>query len=84
MGWLFVIGSACFAVGVPLSLNTSLSPSVGAMVFFVGSIFFTSASSIQMKLAWRAGDLAASATTWQALAPGRVHGSSGSARCSST
>ena len=52
MGWLFVIGSACFAVGVPLSQVQSLSPSVAASTFFVGSIFFTSASSVQLRLAW--------------------------------
>lgn len=67
MGWLFAIGSACFAVGVPLSLSTSLSPLVGGVTFFVGSIFFTSASTIQMKLAWHAGDDARSWTRWQAL-----------------
>ena len=55
MGWLFVIGSACFAVGVVFSLSASWSPAVGALTFFVGSIFFTSASSIQMRLAWRSG-----------------------------
>jgi hypothetical protein len=52
MGWLFVIGSACFAVGVPLSQVTHLSPSVAAATFFIGSIFFTSASSVQLYLAW--------------------------------
>ena len=52
MGWLFVIGSACFAVGVPLSQVQSLSPSIAAATFFVGSIFFTSASSVQLRLAW--------------------------------
>ncbi|HVQ88785.1 MAG TPA: hypothetical protein VMT88_11465 [Actinomycetes bacterium] len=51
MAWLFVIGSACFAVGVPLSLRDSADPVVAAVVFFVGSIFFTAASSIQMWLA---------------------------------
>jgi hypothetical protein len=67
MGWLFVVGSVCFAVGVPLSLTSSLSPLVAGLVFFVGSIFFTSASTIQMKLAWRAGDDARSWTVPQAL-----------------
>ena len=52
MGWLFVVGSACFAVGVPLSQAQSLAPTVAAAVFFIGSIFFTSASSVQMLLAW--------------------------------
>ena len=67
MGWLFAIGSACFALGVPMSLATSLSPTVAAATFFVGSIFFTSASSIQLKCAWRAGDGGASLTRSQAL-----------------
>ena len=52
MGWLFAVGSACFAVGVPISQLSGAAPAVSALVFFVGSIFFTSAASIQMKLAW--------------------------------
>ena len=56
MGWLFAIGSVCFAVGVPLSLSSSLEPIVSGITFFVGSIFFTSASTIQMRLAWRVDD----------------------------
>jgi hypothetical protein len=67
MGWLFVIGSACFAFGVVFSLNTSWSPVVGAATFFVGSIFFTSASSIQMRLAWRSGPEGATASAVAAL-----------------
>ena len=67
MGWLFVIGSACFAVGAVFSLNTSWSPVVAAAIFFVGSIFFTSASSIQMRLAWRSGADGSSASTFAAL-----------------
>ena len=67
MGWLFAIGSACFAVGVPISLNTRWEPTVAAGVFFVGSIFFTSAASIQMHLGWRAGVGAEQLTTGQAL-----------------
>lgn len=55
MGWLFAIGSACFAIGVPLSLVTSLSPVVAAATFFVGSVFFTSAASIQARLGWLEG-----------------------------
>ena len=70
MGWLFVIGSACFAVGVPASLNTSWTPVVGAVIFFVGSIFFTSASTIQMRGAWRAGPDGPSRSTARALLNG--------------
>ena len=67
MGWLFAIGSACFAAGVPMSLATSLSPTVSAATYFIGSIFFTSAASIQMKLGWRAGQGGESLTRSQAL-----------------
>lgn len=67
MGWLFVIGSACFAVGVLFSLDTTWSPTVGATTFFVGSIFFTSASTIQMRLGWRAGEGGTSLTRLAAL-----------------
>ncbi|MGZ4282502.1 MAG: hypothetical protein ACXVQ4_10455 [Gaiellaceae bacterium] len=52
MGWLFVVGSACFAAGVPVSQVQSLAPTVAAAIFFIGSIFFTSASTVQMRLAW--------------------------------
>ena len=51
MAWLFIMGSACFAVGVPLSLVTTISPVVAAAVFFVGSLLFTAAASIQTWLA---------------------------------
>ena len=67
MGWLFVIGSLCFAVGVPVSLNSQWSPVVAAVTFFVGSIFFTSAASVQMRLAWRAGEQEEGATVSEAL-----------------
>ena len=55
MGWLFVVGSACFVAGVPMALNTSWAPTVSAATFFIGALFFTAASSFQLKLAWRAG-----------------------------
>ena len=67
MGWLFAIGSLCFAVGVPVSQNTRWEPTVAAAIFFVGSIFFTSAASIQMHLGWRAGAGDANLSTGQAL-----------------
>jgi hypothetical protein len=43
----FAFGSFCFAIGVPLSLNTSLSPAVAGWTFFVGSVLFTSAGTMQ-------------------------------------
>ena len=67
MGWLFAIGSFCFAIGVPLSLATSLKPTVAATTYFIGSIFFTSAATIQMQLGWRPGAGDGELTTRQAL-----------------
>jgi hypothetical protein len=67
MGWLFVIGSACFTVGVPMGLNTSWAPTVSAATFFIGALFFTTASSVQLKLAWRSGRDGESLSTTQAL-----------------
>jgi len=46
----FVVGSALFAVGVPLSLTASLPLTVGTAVFFAGSIFFTAAGFLQLVL----------------------------------
>jgi len=54
MGWLFIVGSACFALGVPLSLALPSDPQVAGAVYFVGSVFFTSAASVQMWLSRRA------------------------------
>jgi len=43
----FMVGSFLFAIGVPLSLNTGLSPAVAGWVFFAGSVFFTAAAVLQ-------------------------------------
>jgi hypothetical protein len=43
----FALGSLAFALGVPLSLDTSLNPAVAGWVFFVGSVLFTSAATLQ-------------------------------------
>jgi hypothetical protein len=43
----FALGSFCFAIGVPLSLKTSLNPAVAGWTFFVGSVLFTSAGTMQ-------------------------------------
>lgn len=48
IAWLFVIGSTCFAVGsVPAYLNAVGGP-VDGVTYFVGSIFFTTASFWQL------------------------------------
>jgi hypothetical protein len=46
----FMVGSALFALGVPLSLDPALSPTVGTAVFFAGSVFFTAAALLQLVL----------------------------------
>lgn len=65
MDALFVIGSACFALGAAPGFSSAAAPETVANVFFVGSIFFTSAAATQYWLAgerhlltWRPRDLA--------------------------
>lgn len=49
MGGLFMVGSFCFALGsMPLFFD-SVPADVAAWVFFVGSIFFTSAAYLQFR-----------------------------------
>jgi hypothetical protein len=43
----FALGSLAFALGVPLSLDSALSPAVAGWTFFLGSVLFTSAASLQ-------------------------------------
>ena len=58
-GWwiavLFMVGSACFALG-PLPPVASALGSAAAWVFFIGSIFFTSAAYLQYYEATNEGD----------------------------
>jgi hypothetical protein len=44
----FALGSLAFAVGVPLSLDTALNPAVAEWTFFVGSVLFTTAATMQL------------------------------------
>ncbi len=44
----FAVGSVLFVVGVPLSMDGSLPPAVGGWTFFVGSVFFTAAGTLQV------------------------------------
>lgn len=46
--WGFAVGSALFALGVPLSLASGLSPAVAGWTFFAGSVFFTTAALLQL------------------------------------
>jgi hypothetical protein len=58
-GWwiavLFIIGSACFAVGA-FPPTASLLGAAAAYVFFIGSVFFTSAAYLQYYEATNEGD----------------------------
>ncbi len=47
IGVLFAIGSACFLVGPLPGLVELVGSEIDAAVFFVGSIFFTSAAALQ-------------------------------------
>lgn len=72
---LFVIGSACFALGSVAGYSSLVGAHADAMTYFVGSLFFTSASYLQF-----VGCISASPTTdhdarrrrWFAVQPGRV------------
>jgi hypothetical protein len=78
MAWLFIVGSACFAIGPVLTVMDA-SATLASVVFFVGSLFFTSASTIQLLLAretlapggffhrlfqWRNGAWSSAAIQW--------------------
>jgi hypothetical protein len=47
MGALFMLGSACFAIGPLPAYTDAVSDSTVAWTFFVGSIFFTTAAYLQ-------------------------------------
>lgn len=47
IGWLFIIGSACFALGSMPFYGTHVNASLDGGTFFVGSLFFTSAALLQ-------------------------------------
>jgi hypothetical protein len=47
VGVLFIVGSACFATGSIPTLSSHVSPRVISSIFFVGSLWFTSAGYLQ-------------------------------------
>jgi hypothetical protein len=47
VGVLFIVGSTCFAVGSVPSLSSAVSATVISSIYFVGSLFFTSAGYLQ-------------------------------------
>jgi hypothetical protein len=48
IAWLFMLGASCFALGAIPSYVHAVGANADAMTFFVGSIFFTSASYCQL------------------------------------
>jgi hypothetical protein len=48
IAWLFMVGASCFALGAIPAYVRAVGADADAMTFFVGSIFFTSASYCQL------------------------------------
>ncbi len=48
IAWLFMLGASCFALGTIPAYLHAVGAAADAMTFFVGSIFFTSASYCQL------------------------------------
>jgi hypothetical protein len=48
IGVLFMVGSACFALGATPGYAGAVGPKTDGITFFVGSLFFTSAALLQM------------------------------------
>lgn len=72
VAWLFVVGSACFAVGsVPAYLN-AIGGWVDGITYAVGSLFFTSASYGQLVQAQTPAMTAVDAVTQHRPAPVRL------------
>jgi hypothetical protein len=72
MDALFIVGSACFALGSVPGWSSLTSPEVVVVTFFVGSLFFTSAATLQYLgttdgrfWAWHPADLAWAAAAIQ-------------------
>ena len=65
MDALFIVGSTCFALGSVPGYSSAVPAEVVVVTFFVGSLFFTSAATLQYlgttdgrMLAWRPWDIA--------------------------
>jgi hypothetical protein len=52
VGVLFMIGSACFALGSVPAYVDAVGTAADGVTYFVGSIFFTSAAFLQMREGW--------------------------------
>ena len=76
LGWwvaaLFMIGSFCFALGAVPGVSAVLSPEAIGLVFFVGSIFFTSAGYSQFLQSINAGRPPGTSVRLFAVQPRRI------------
>ncbi|MGO4256384.1 hypothetical protein [Marmoricola sp. RAF53] len=74
IAWLFMVGSALFAVGsVPAYANAVGGP-LDALTYFVGSLFFTSASYCQLVQAQSPGTVGVDAAGQHRAVPLRFRG----------
>ncbi len=76
LGWwvavLFMVGSFCFALGAVPGVSSALSPGVIGVIFFVGSIFFTSAGYSQFVQSINAGRPPGTSVRLFAVQPRRI------------
>lgn len=76
MSWriavLFMVGSFCFALGSAPGVSSWLDPGVVGLVFFVGSIFFTSAGYSQYVQSINSGRPAGTKMRYFAWQPHRI------------
>ena len=71
---LFMIGSFAFAAGALLCFDLSLPVIVPAVIFFVGSLFFTSAAYLQFLEAINVPDTSARAQAGERIMRNILHG----------
>jgi hypothetical protein len=70
MAALFALGSSCFLIGPFPGYVQVVGERADAITFFVGSILFTAAGSLQSRLAWeawRAGEAGGVVAWWSAI-----------------
>lgn len=76
LGWwiavLFMVGSFCFALGSTPGISSWLDPGVIGLIFFVGSLFFTSAGYSQYVQSINAGRSAGEKRRLVAWQPHRI------------
>ena len=74
IAWLFMVGSACFVLGSVQAYAAAVGGWVDGATYFIGSIFFTSASACQLVQAQSPATTAVDARTQHLPAPVRVLG----------